>query len=484
MKLYALILVLVACHARALPIEQEIPDDVKPVEKEPIDDVSVENLQITPDAIPVAIVEESIPALKKVDENSNDYIPSDDEPSIQIKRLEIDLDNPGPPQRQEHETQNPGSYSDRDFFVDDIKQKLLETENVFKKSVLNVNEGFQNWVPNSQHLKTIQNDLKEMQSKFLGQLADLNQSLKSYLNPQSTKSVLVDPESTANLRQVENRLKDLEYNFKAGVETLTAGVKALEAKADGEEPQKPAETGSAGSATDGSTTEQTPNNPLGQIFSFFSDSIGQAITQVQNTFTSFTNPNNSGSDAPPSGSQSDEATSRPPSIWENFTNQMNQIFNGGQKPQSGQSTSNPLNQANQFITNILNQFRPQANNPASKPDKERVTPKPSQSEPAQSDDAAPTKPDEQPVKKETPVTPQPGPIRQIVQNNPIVKGIVQRIQSITNPEKPREKEPQKNSEPVKSENSIKEETVPATKGHGHGGYYEGNGGNGGPATAA
>ncbi|XP_013173099.1 PREDICTED: RNA polymerase II degradation factor 1-like [Papilio xuthus] len=496
MRLYALILVLAASRAGALPLDSAPAHGAQPAQVAPLEDADAEKLRNVPDVIPVAIVEDTVvPA--KIDENSNDYIPSDDKPSPIIKRLEIDLSNPGPPQRQQHETQNPESYIERNWFVADIKQKLLDTENVFKKSVSNVNEGFQNWVSNSAHLKTVQSDIKDMQSKFIAQLDKLQQSVQSYLNPQSAKAVIVDPEAAANLKEVESRLIVLKNNFEVGVQTLSEGVKVLEAKADGDASAAANPTGT-GATSPNPPAEQSSNNPLGQVFQFFSNTMGQAITQMQNTFNSLTNPSNQngGSDtgsqpswnplpglfnqqsstAAPAGTQADEATTRPPSAWDNFQQQLSQFFG---------SESNPFNQANQFIQNIINQVRPSSATPTdtnTKPENDPVQQnnapvpsKPISPPPAQVQPAAAAQPQPEPVQpqapepaKESQATSQPGPIRQIIQNNPIVKGVVQRIQSFSNPEKPRDKpeiesepaKPEKALEPENIEDAIKEETVP------------------------
>ncbi|XP_013135416.1 PREDICTED: actin cytoskeleton-regulatory complex protein PAN1-like [Papilio polytes] len=511
MRLYALILVLAASRVDAHPLDLEHAQDAQPVQVAPVEDTQAEKLRKVPDVIPVAVVEDT---LTEIDENSNDYIPSEDKPSPNIKRLEIDLSNPGPPQRQQHETQNPESYYERDSFVADIKQKLLDTENVFRKSVTNINDDFQNWVSNSAHLRTIQSDIKDMQSKFLAQLDNLQQSVQSYLNPQSAKAVIVDPEATANLREVENRLKVLKNNFEVGVQTLSEGVKVLEAKADA----NPAETGATNPAPANPSTDQSSNNPLGQVFQFFSNTMGQALTQMQNTFNGIINPSNQngGSAAgnqpswnplpglfnqqsttgAPADAQADETATRPPSVWDNFQQQMSQFFENGS------------NSFNQFVQNIINQVRPSAAPPTdAKPENDPVVQdsapvpsKPIPAPPAQVQPEVAAQPQPEPVQpqaaqpaKESQTVSQPGPISQIIQNNPIVKGIVQRIQSISNPEKPRGK-PEKESEPAKPEKALdslqpeeaikeetipealKEETVPATKGHG--GYYGGDGNSG------
>ncbi|XP_014355378.2 uncharacterized protein LOC106708398 isoform X2 [Papilio machaon] len=496
MRLYALILVLAASRTGALPLKSEPTHEAEIAQVVQLEDADADKLRNVPDVIPVAIVEDTISPVK-IDENSNDYIPSDDNPSPIIKRLEIDLSNPGLPQRQQHETQNPESYIERDSFIADIKQKLLDTENVFKKSVSNVNEGFQNWVSNSAHLKTIQSDIKDMQSKFLTQLDNLQRSVQSYLNPQSAKAVIVDPETAANLKKVESHLKVLKNNFEVGVQTLSEGVKVLEAKADGDAGAAENPTGT-GATNPNPPAEQSSTNPLGQVFEFFSNTMGQAITQMQNTFNAFTNPSNQNggsntgsqpswnplpglfnqqsSTAAPAGTQADEATTRPPSVWDNFQLQMSQFFG---------SESNPFNQANQFIQNLINQVRPSAATPAdtnTKPENDPVEQnsapvpsKPISSPPAQVQPAVAAQPQPEPIQpqapepaKESQATPQPGPIRQMIQNNPIVKGVVQRIQSISNPEKPREKpevesepaKPEKALESAKPEDAIKEETIP------------------------
>ncbi|CAG5023558.1 unnamed protein product [Parnassius apollo] len=488
MRLYALIFTLAVVHARAacVPIEAEKPqaDEIIKHEenKEIVEQLNnadkVENnLRNIPENIPVAIVEDTKPA-QEINENSNDYIPSDDEPSINIKRVEIDLKNPGPPQRQEHETQNPEFYAERNNLVADIRQKLLDTENNVKKSVSEVNEGFENWVPNTEHLTVIQKDIKEMQNKFLTQVSNLRLTLEGYLSPESIKSDTVDTEYVANLRDVRNRLKILEVNFKAGVETLSEGVKTLAtAKADGE---KPAETGSPNPAP--ANPSEPPTNPFSQMLLQLSNAIGDAFNGMQSAIQSITNPQNQ---TPPVGTQSDDAaTPARPSMWEVWQSQFQSFINQFRpqvSPATNVAEAKPQNsQPAQAVSAPAQPVQPQPVQPLAaqsqavqpesvQPQPESVQPQPVQPQPSQEAQSEPAEPP-----KETPAsTAQTGPIRKIVENNPFVKGIVQRIQSISNPEKPRDNVPVQPPKSVKPEESVNE-PISATKGHGGGGSQAGD----------
>ncbi|XP_034833104.2 sporozoite surface protein 2-like isoform X1 [Maniola hyperantus] len=566
MRLHAFILAVCVCvhHTRAASIT--LPDnkfDLDNVDLE--DELKEDNLRNTNEVIPVKVIEEPV-----LDENSNDYVPPYDT-NVNVKRVEVDLANPGPPQRQEHETQNPENFSDNDKIIVAIKRTIEQAENVFNEGLKGVSNSFKTFLQANEDLPAIQENIKNLKETFTGQIEKLNETIRTYLKPEPATS----GESVANpkLEVVQARLTYLDNNFKLGLDTLTEGVevysiikeedeaeaaKAIELKADVKAepevvpadpaevsvPTKPVDKPAPANPAPGNVPSATgPQSPLTIFITNWQNSMANAFNSFSNMFTGNnangqipgqaqqSNPivnlfqgipnifqgQNTGGQAqvpnkPVTGTQ--EQPSKPPytqadpvpapaappiwtpqGLYNTVTSTWNNLVNSGQnnQPQQPQYDApqavnpNPFQQAIQSIVSFVTPQPPQAQQPVNPanpiPPVVAATP---EKAPQKGPESAPTKPEvtvavqgsnvvpapvnERPQEPAQPsqVNPAPaaaGPIQQLVQNNPIIKGIqnaVQRIQGPPNPETPREE--------VIQETSNKEE-MEDPKGHHHGGHW-------------
>lgn len=477
--------------------------------------------------IPVKVVEESN---VKLDENSNDYIPSEND-NTNIKRLEIDLQNPGLPQRQEHETQNPESYGDKEKAIFAIRQSMDETQNIFNEGLKSVSNSFKTLFAENEDLPAIQQNIQNLRQTFTSQIEKLNTTIRSYLNP------------NPNLEVVESGLRNLENNFKSGVDTLTEGVEVLSIlREEDEAAREEAVAEQAASPASEAPASQSPavpaasspapnpsqiTQPVLNFIQGFQQGILNAFTNinnaVQNTLSGNSQPSSSqspvvgpfvnfwngitgsnvaqgqttanqananGSPAPPAGAQSDVIPAPPaptPAPWspgalfQQVQNSFQNLINPQQNQQQNQpqpASPGPITQA---IQNIVQFIRPGQNNaqqtqqpaPAANPNKgsQNAVPEASNVAPANPDPANPAPVNPAPAAAE-PVKAQPvqpavssaGPIQQLVQNNPIIKGIQSAVQRIQNPsaDTPRNEE-------------IKDDQIDnnvETKGHGGGNNHQ------------
>ncbi|XP_032518384.2 CREB-binding protein-like [Danaus plexippus] len=446
--------------------------------------------------IPVKVVQESN---VKLDENSNDYIPSEND-NTNIKRLEIDLQNPGLPQRQEHETQNPESYGDKEKAIFAIRQSMDETQNIFNEGLKSVSNSFKTLFAENEDLPAIQQNIQNLRQTFTSQIEKLNTTIRSYLNP------------NPNLEVVESGLRNLENNFKSGVDTLTEGVEVLSIlREEDEAAREEAVAEQAASPASEAPASQSPavpaasspapnpsqiTQPVLNFIQGFQQGILNAFTNinnaVQNTLSGNSQPSSSqspvvgpfvnfwngitgsnvaqgqttanqananGSPAPPAGAQSDVIPAPPaptPAPWspgalfQQVQNSFQNLINPQQNQQQNQpqpASPGPITQA---IQNIVQFIRPGQNNaqqtqqpaPAANPNKgsQNAVPEASNVAPANPDPANPAPVNPAPAAAE-PVKAQPvqpavssaGPIQQLVQNNPIIKGIQSAVQRIQNP---------------------------------------------------
>ncbi|CAH2090613.1 unnamed protein product [Euphydryas editha] len=547
MKLYTFILTLCVCvlYARAasIPCEKNI-DDLANVD---LDDVAVQpeltdhtpvkdvdnNLRKTIVDIPVKVVEE--PTV--LDENSNDYVPKDDE-NIAIKRLEIDLSNPGTPQRQEHETQNPENHGELEKALFGIKKSVIDAQNSFNEGFKEVSNSFKSVFGANENLPDVHQKLDNLRHSFTNQIEKLHETIKSNLKS--------DKVSEEKLKTAESYLENLKKNFNAGIDTLTEGVEVLTIIREEDEAVKTTSvinTKDGAVKADGATassseatptqTQTSPTNGLSSFLTNFQNGISslfsnfnQAIQNnlpsnqgssnpVINFFQGLSLPNinqgqkpiNSGSpnqNAAPADAQADSvpATSvittsapwGPQAFLQQVQNTWQNLVNPGQNiqqdtPQPQQPAQQPINNGPiaQAIHNIgqfilrpsqaftqqpqqqpqqqqpqqqqPQQLQPQQQQPQQQPQPQQPTTgqgaasdsasAPSetpQNEVPQADAslAVPAKADAIPAtppQAQASVQPvQNGPIQQLVQNNPIIKGIqsaVQRLQGTPNPETPR-----------------------------------------------
>ncbi|CAK1543287.1 unnamed protein product [Leptosia nina] len=505
MRLYALLAFCVCARAATINIPERKIDDLS--------DIDLDNIVSEPElvdqrntvkdidntlrnAIPVKVIQDN----KKIDENSNDYVPSGD--SIDVKRAPIDLENPGLPQRQEHETQNPESYTDAQKAVFTIKQTIEDTQKVFTQGLKSISENFNNLFANNEKLSTIQQNIQNLKDSFNEQVLKLNSTIKSYISPEQVETI------GEEVKAVETRLRVLESNFETGVNTLSEGVELLAiikeedeaAKAEGDA----APAGNQNAQTPSST--QAPvaqnNNPVLQFLYNFQQGMISSISglnsAVQNYFNQGQNqqsqgqpqqtsnqqggfvgglfqgiqlpfaPNTNGQqnaqaqgEQKPPGAAADTPAQtgwRPPNIIQTVQNQWNNLVNGGQNGQAQQTGQNPpQNPLAQAFQNIVSVFQrpngnqnqqptsnqPAGNSAAAQPSADvpqGVNVVPANAAPQQSPPVAQTvsQTPAQPEQASNPVQPVAGPIQQLVQNNPIIKGIQTVTKRLTNPERPRD----------------------------------------------
>ncbi|CAG9583435.1 unnamed protein product [Danaus chrysippus] len=540
MRLHACILALCVCLHQARAASINVPekklDDLDNVDLDSETDLEQpsvleldNNLRKNVVDIPVKVVQESNVIL---DENSNDYIPSEND-NTNIKRLEIDLQNPGAPQRQEHETQNPESYGDKEKAIFAIRQSMDETQNIFNEGLKSVSNSFKTLFAENEDLPAIQQNIQNLRQTFTSQIEKLNTTIRSYLNP------------NPNLEIVESGLRNLENNFKSGVDTLTEGVEVLTIlREEDEAAREEAVVEQAASPVSDAPASQSPAVPAGlpvtnpsqitqPVLSFiqgFQQGILNAFTNINNAvqstlsgsgqssspqstvvgpFVNFWNGitgSNSAqgqasstansSPAPPAGAQSDvvpappapsPAPWSPGAIFQQVQNSFQNLINPQQNQQQNQpqpASPGPITQA---IQNIVQFIGPGQNNaqqtqqpaPAANPNKGSqsavpeasndvpanpalANPAPANPAPANPAPVNPAPAAAEPVKAQPvqPAVPSAGPIQQLVQNNPIIKGIQSAVQRIQNPsaDTPRNEE-------------IKEDHIDnnvETKGHGGG----------------
>lgn len=554
MKLYTSILTLSACfllaHAASIPCDKNVDDlsnvdfDDVAVKPELTDQVPIKevdnNLRKTIADIPVKVVE--VPTV--LDENSNDYVPKDDD-SIVVKRFEIDLSDPGQPQRQEHETQNPESHGELEKALFGIKKSAIDAEKAFNEGFKEVSNSFKTLFGVNENLPDVHQKLDSLRQSFSNQIEKLHETIKSNLKSDNT--------SEEKLKTAESYVENLKKNFDAGIATLTEGVEVLTiireedeaiktksvvsetdgaAKGDGESPSAGNTGGTQAPPTAGIGSFLTNfQNGISSLFTNFNQAIqnnfsGQPGGQggsnpVINFFQGLTIPNINQNQKPanaqdnrPAGAQSDPVAAASPTStsapWgpqaflQQVQNTWQSIVNPGQnvqqdppqpqqpvqepaqQPAQQPANSGPLANAFQNIVQFIQrpgqiftqqpqQQQPQQQQQQQQPQQQQPQQQQQQqqSEPptpvqgasalpenpqnevpqadaspvvpqADSSPVVPAKADAVPaVLQQTQVSAQPaqgGPIQQLVQNNPIIKGIqsaVQRLQGTPNPETPR-----------------------------------------------
>ncbi|XP_026730354.1 uncharacterized protein LOC113495682 [Trichoplusia ni] len=473
MRLYAFLLVTVAAlHARAASIPELSADkkllDIAPEnidktpeisssEQELLDQANtikdVENkLRTKPEAIPVEVIVENAEAALKTPENADD--------SEEIDRPTPDLRNPGPPQRQEHETQNPEYYVAEQETILNFKKSVSDAQVFLKQSLQGITDGIQKVIENNEPLQTIQQSIKSLREGFTDQLSKINGTVQNYLNSESTNINKPGIEQTkANFHQIEKGLNVFRNEFNNRVKTLADGVEVVASlKAENEKPGEsnpapaPAPPAAAG-----------VQNPVAQYIQSLQVSFGNTLGNITQLISNFTQtpqwnvPNPfaqpSTTTALPAGVQADTpVTSAPPSptnVLQSLQNQFTNFFNPTQvinqgiaffsTPAPGQifSGSGPFVQAfqtaQQNIANLF-QFRPVTPGPQPAPT----------SAPAAASSAQPSpNPSEATSEAHADAVTPAGPIRQLILNNPLTQGIagaVQKVQNVNNPEKPREVE--------------------------------------------
>ncbi|CAH0625687.1 unnamed protein product [Chrysodeixis includens] len=475
MRLYAfLLLTAAALHARAASIPDlsaekklvdVVPDsldkapEVSSSEQELLDQANtikdVDNkLRTKPEVIPVEVIVEDAQAALKTSENAED--------SEEIDRPTPDLRNPGPPQRQEHETQNPEYYVAEQETILNFKKSVSDAQIYLKQGLQGITDGIQKVLENNEPLQTIQQSIKSLREGFTDQLSKINGTVQNYLNSENANVNKPGIEQTkANFHQIEKGLNVFKNEFNNRVKTLADGVEVVASlKAENEKPSEsnpPAPAPAPAPAPPAATGGQ---NPVAQYIQSLQNTFGNALNNVNQVLSNFTQTANwpnpfaqpSTTTALPAGAQADTAItapnqpSGPANIFQSLQNQFSSFFQPSQTnnqniaifptPAPGQfgSGSGPFVQAfqnaQQNIANLF-QFRP-------------LTPPAATSAPAISSTAQPQTqaPVASSAAQADAVTPA-GPVRQLILNNPISQGIagaVQKVQNLNNPEKPREVE--------------------------------------------
>lgn len=476
MRLYAFLLVTVAAlYARAATIPElsaekmlleiapenlDKTQEISSSEQELLDQANtikdVDNkLRTKPEVIPVEVIVENAQAALKTPEHAED--------SEEIDRPTPDLRNPGPPQRQEHETQNPEYYVAEQETILKFKKSVSDAQTFLRQGLQGITDGIQKVLENNEPLQTIQQSIKSLREGFTDQLSNINGTVQNYLNSELTNINKPGIEQTkANFHQIEKGLNVFKNEFNNRVKTLADGVEVVASlKAENEKPGEsnpPAPTPAPPPATGG-------QNPVAQYIQSLQVSFGNTLGNITQLISNFTQtpqwnvPNPfaqpSTTTALPSGVQSDtqitSAQTSSGNIFQTLQNQFANLFNPTQvinqgvaffsTPAPGQfaSGSGPFVQAfqsaQQNIANLF-QFRPITSAPQVAPPTPTLSPLPSTAQPAS---AASLAFSDAPADAVTPA----GPIRQLILNNPITQGIagaVQKVQNVNNPEKPREVE--------------------------------------------
>ncbi|XP_075976756.1 uncharacterized protein LOC142976989 [Anticarsia gemmatalis] len=476
MRLYASLLLaacaLAAARAATLPdtvvpvdvVPADIVPDVVPQDKAPenaaseqelIDQANTINdvdntLRVKPADIPVQVVVDNAEQALKASNAAEDIV-----------RPPVDLRNPGPPQRQEHETQNPEFYAAEQQLVLNYKNNINNAEAVLRQGFQGVSENIQDMWHSSEYFKKILGSIENLSDSFTAEMNRLNGTIQRYLKPvsQPDSDNVVNPvkeETKANFENVESGLNALKNDFTKGVNTLSDGVFAIAAlKAESENP--PASTGT--------TPAQASNNqPFGILMDYvaqmqsnmqsglrnISQSLNNYVTQAQSQGWFFGQQSSTAAPAAsnPAGTQADTqapAPAPPANNWFNLPNPFAGLLNGNQ---NNQQVNGPFQQAIQNFQNFQNWFQP--NRPEAQIPAGATSQPPAQSTASSNNEQTTSKTPQTDGDKEQPASAQPnqaaavtplGPIRQILQNNPITQGIagaVQRLQNINNPEKPRE----------------------------------------------
>lgn len=477
---HLLLVLLAACAAAAAPAADLADLDLEdPLDKDVTPEIiAVNDLRVKPVDIPVEIIEDSRPAIK-----TNEVADDDEE----IKRPSIDLRNPGPPQRQEHETQNADHFPDVQK-LSTVRETILQTQDLLRQGIQGIGDDITNWLSTDEQVNPIQENIQSLRDTFTIQIQKLNEAVKGLAAPQPlrTEKIPESKQTSPNLKKVEASIHTLENNLDKGMRALSEGVSIvaiLRAEDENAAAVDPAPApvpapAPAQSAPPSSPVTVSPPNVVLQFISNLQSSVSDSIRNmtealnnvpaVQN-IQNFLNPTAS---TPATGVLADSpegTTPRPannPWSWP-FPNIQN-IFSVQSPGQSGTAGQPPAaapgaiatgfqnlqiafqnNPIVQGITGLVTNNTPKPNDDK-KPETLAVTAAPS----AVADNVAAA-----PSAAAGAAVPA-GPIRQILSNNPVVQsiaGTVQRIQSsINNPETPRDTEKSEDLE---------------TKG---GGYYGGN----------
>ncbi|KAJ2937456.1 hypothetical protein O0L34_g19163 [Tuta absoluta] len=453
MRLHALILALavLGAHAASIPDKKDIEKKLAQVVQEVLDKDGVpipadnaasaqeiiegnaeikdieNNLRKQPVDIPVKVVVEDVKPVLKSEDKKEDNVVSPANESDEIVREEIDLKNPGPPQRTQHDTQNP------ETFMDSLKNV------VFKNS---------EWKASEQYAQ-LQKEITTLKESFENKMNELYGNIQEHLNLKPTPAVAVDEKQ-------EDAIK----------------VRAVVRQDAGTSPN--GESSSTGSGTTGGSTSGSTGStdsssgswgsgPFGGFFQNWATSFQQNLQNLNQTVNNYwvnqtANSNSSNacgsnsaggvfggwgqsnplagfgqqSQQPATGQAQSDEPARPSAggIWQTIQQNVQNFIGGGNQPPAGaqadaQQPPQPNRPVIQAFQNVIQQAGSLFNRPGSEPQSSV----PASSAPAQEgSNVVPAQPDAQKQPE-----PQPsGPIKQMIASNPVAQGIVGAFQNIQN----------------------------------------------------
>ncbi|XP_041981658.1 protein app1-like [Aricia agestis] len=407
MSRYALLACCLLLGARAAP--RAAPRALRAAPA--LDDIDLDVVE--PDAppappAPLAPVPDDL-QLKRLDENSNDYIPDPNSEGGQ-RKVPLDLKNPGPPQRQEHETQNPGHYGGQERALIAIQEKLDRARGIFEEQIRSMSASFDALVHGSDNLPVIHEQVRHLKTSFSSQLDELNDTIQTYVQPcgEDLKTSLQPADEPAG---IESNLKEVQQNFDNGISMISEGLELISIlKEEDEAALKMQAKDDAGTT---STTTLAPAT-VAQTQGFFQNAFNTFSNMMSNSFQNFQNglSNLAGQVQPAAPAAAPPAAAGVQADAPNAPVTQRPIAQGIQNVQN-------------FFSNILN--RPQTPAILQQPNQ------PSNAVGAQPAPAPASPPQQQasPVPQAQPTAqPQSGPIAQFIQNNPIV----QRVTSFLRPQ--------------------------------------------------
>lgn len=405
-----------------LPANHEIiaPEPAKEVENE---------FRAKPEHIPVEVVVDDVETSVKINEVEDE----------ETKRPAVDLRNPGPPQRQEHETQNPERHPDEILKVSIIKENIEKAQNLLRQSFQDVSDTIQNSLFKTDDRININKNIQNLRETFTSQVQKLNDTIQALVEPAASELVEEQrEESQSNYKKIQSRLKVLANNFNGAVDMFFVGVdlvgnlRSSSDEGDAVKEEAPSQSGTAPATV-------TPSNPLSLVIGALNnirDQVTSGFNNIQNLLTP-------GGATPPDAVQADtpdQTTSAPglfglqqlfTNSFAQFQSQLSNINLFGIRPSA---TVKPVQIASSSASDKPSKPEPEAaadNKPA---DEQPVDNKPADAADKPADAPAPA-PAAQPAAA-TPAQPDAGgPIRQFLSSIPVV----QRIQnSLTNRDTPRE----------------------------------------------
>ncbi|KAG7301910.1 hypothetical protein JYU34_013329 [Plutella xylostella] len=419
------------------------------------------------EAIPVKVVtEDAKPTVKDfgIEKGSNDDVPKEESA---VKRQEVDLSNPGEPQRQEHDSQSPQDATLEQQAVAAFKQGIADTQAALSSGLAGVRAKIHGYVTAGESGASVEQSIAQLRDSFNKQIEDLNETLLGYLvaaqpSEQEAPAPAAAPSSEGvksidDIEEEPAQSKGLLFN-RGSVRQEATAVAPAPAPAPGN--------------TDAPSTGSGPWASVVEAYQNMVTNVQQNMANFQTSWQNFVSQNGGGNNtaAGPgsiiqsvgSGGQTligeqnivvpgvnDETATQSTNLWANLQQSVSGFFRPGQSagaPQTAQAdtpaASGPFAgiQNLPIYQNVVGFFnRPPASNTQAQPAAPVVAPAATDSAAASNETpASEVKPEA--AQKQKPSTVAPGPLQQIVQRLPLVSGVAQRLQTMSNPEKPRDAE--------------------------------------------